>query len=118
MAERRFVSPPKWAIAGSPALDDPPFTGAVPELAPRLPIRLLPRENGHVITALTLGQVATATQRILNYASYEVIHGPSPEFADLRSAESEVIALAQLEVEPFEEGSFVIPARLSENERR
>jgi hypothetical protein len=65
---------------------------------------------------MTLSQVVATTQRILNYASYEAVHGSSPEFADLRSAENEVFELAELDVEPFEEGSFVIPAKLRERD--
>jgi len=95
-----------------------PNTGIQPAFAPTLPIRLLPHAQGYSISALTLGQVAMATQRIMNYAGYEAVHGSSPEFADLRSVGTDVLALSQLEIEPFEEGSFIIPARLSEDEIR
>ncbi len=51
----------------------------------------------------------------MTYASYELFHGDCPDFADLRSAEPEVLAAAQLTIDPFEEGSFVVPARLTED---
>ncbi len=118
MSERQFVDfVPTWAQTPSAhAFDDLPITGTPPTLAPRLPIRLLPYASKHSISAVTLGQVAAITQRILNYASYEVVHGIASEFADLRTAENEVFALAELTVEPFEEGSFIIPTKLSEND--
>jgi hypothetical protein len=119
MIDRRFTNfVPKWARDPSQeSLGEAPVTGQQPDLAPALPIRLLPHDRGNSITALTLSQIAATTQRILNYASYEVVHGISPEFADLRSAENEVLELAQLDVDPsFAEGSFIIPAKLTEKE--
>jgi hypothetical protein len=51
----------------------------------------------------------------MNYAGYDVYHGPNPDFADLRSLSLEVMTLSKLTIEPFGEGSFVIPARLEAN---
>jgi hypothetical protein len=44
-----------------------------------------------------------------------VYHGINPDFADLRSLSAPLINLTKLSIEPFEGGSFVIPARLEAN---
>lgn len=110
---------PRWWKAGS-ARDNPlsetPTTGFEPHRAPRIPTRILPTHGGSYLSASTLKDTIDCTQRILRYVSYEVVHGVQPEFGDLRSAEESVLELAQLNVEPFEEGSFVIPAVMSEDE--
>jgi len=59
-----------------------------------------------------LSEAIDLTQSIVSYAANDVFHGPNPDFADLRSLGSDLLQLSKLTIEPFEEGSFVIPARL------
>ncbi len=68
--------------------------------------------GAHGVSARTLSEAVDLTQTVAQYASYDVWHGVNPDFADLRSAGAEVLQLARLTVEPFDEGSFVIPAKL------
>ena len=70
--------------------------------------------GGSHLSAITLSEAITCTQKILNYVSYEVVHGTNSEFSDLRTAEQPILQLAKLSVDPFQEGSFIIPASLSE----
>jgi hypothetical protein len=72
---------------------------------------LLP-SGSHGVSAKTLGETVEVTQMIVQYAGYDLIHGVNPNFADLRSAGNNVFQLCKLTIEPFEAGSFVIPARL------
>lgn len=110
---------PRWAREGLEryaALADTPNTGTEPDVrpAPRLPTRILPRDGQSRLTAATLSDVLSTTQRILNFASYEAVYGPSPDFTDLRTADAQVLRLAKLSIEPFDEGSFVILGELAE----
>src|SRR5208282_5297701 len=52
---------------------------------------------------LTLGDTLSATQRLLNYAGYELVRGIKLDFADLRAIDSKVSQLTKLSVEPFED---------------
>jgi len=52
------------------------------------------------------------TQAIAHYAGADVYYGFNPDFADLRSLSPDVVTLSQLNLEPFEPGSFIISARL------
>lgn len=117
MADPFYVSfrPRSWK-SGSDHLAETPITGLEPAYAPRIPTRILPAGGGNSITAATLSDTISSTQRILRYVCYEVIHGVRAEFADLRTAGDEVLKLATMDVEPFESGSFVIPASLRETE--
>jgi len=92
-----------------------PNLGFPPVLAPRLVTRISPKGSTSQISALTLGDTLSATQRLLNYAGYELVRGIKLDFADLRAIDSKVSQLTKLSVEPFEDGSFVIPATLSED---
>jgi hypothetical protein len=74
--------------------------------------------DSHGVSAKTLGETVEVTQTLVQYAGYDVVHGPNPDFADLRSAGAEVLQLCKLTIEPFESGSFVIPARLESTDIR
>jgi hypothetical protein len=107
---------PRWARkADLPRSDwaDSPDTGVEPPYVPRLPTRLLPFSKMHSVSAQTLTDVVWITQRILNCISYELAYG-SCDTVDLRSVGEDVLRLARLEIEPFEEGSFLIPGTLTE----
>jgi hypothetical protein len=118
MAELKYTSfAPRWmrdlteedaAILDSCA----PNVGSIPEGPPRLFTRIVPRHNEYGVPARTLSEVIEQTQTLANYSGCDLYHGFNPDFADLRSASAEVLALSRLTVEPFEEGSFVILARL------
>jgi hypothetical protein len=106
---------PRWMREPSGSdriLEDTPATGSPAEVAPRINTRILPLDGGHRISAKTLGDAIELTQAIVQYAGYDVYHGINPDFADLRSLSADLVELTKLSVEPFEEGSFVIPARL------
>jgi hypothetical protein len=115
MPESNYVEfAPAWLQrnAGHPEIEETPCTGSQPEYAPRLPIRLFPSNISNSLSALTLSQTVACTQKILNYVSYEVVNGIQHYFSDLRSINEGVASLGKLSIDPFEEGSFVIPARL------
>ncbi len=94
-------------------LGDTPPIGSLQEIAPRINTRILPLSGSHGISARTLVEAVDLTQALVNYAGSDVCHGVNPDFADLRSLGAEVFQLTRLTIEPFEEGSFVIPARLT-----
>jgi hypothetical protein len=110
---------PRWAHEGTAAyesLEDTPNLGLPPPSSPRLPTRIIPA-NGSGLSADVLGETILATQRILNFVGYEAVHGvPNRQVTSLRQLRgtNPIFELARLHVEPFEEGSFVIPARLTE----
>jgi hypothetical protein len=108
---------PRWARNKTndlSATEDTPNTGMQPPLAPKLPARIVPRDNGHTISAKTLTETVEITQKLLWYASYDAVHGVDTDFSDLRRVESPIFELGRLYIEPFESGSFVIPAELKE----
>jgi hypothetical protein len=78
---------------------------------------LLP-DSAHGVSAKTLGETLELTQTIVQFAGYDLFHGLNPDFADLRSAGAEVFELCKLTIEPFEAGSFVVPAKLESPEVR
>ncbi len=93
-------------------LDAFSHSGSLAEVPPRINARILPQDGSHSLSAKALSEAIGLTQAIVQYAGYDVYHGVNPDFADLRSLSSEVVALTRLTIEPFEEGSFVIPTRL------
>lgn len=120
MAEPKIVDfKPRWMQNLSDedrrVLEGTPLTGSLAEVPPRINARLLPIGGSHSLSAKTLSETIGLTQAIVQYAGYDVYHGVNPAFADLRSLSAELVALTRLSVEPFEEGSFVIPARLEAN---
>lgn len=105
---------PKWALDADDRklLSEMPDVGDMPALVPSVATRLLPTRGGSGISAATLSDAILSKQRILNYASYEVVRGIDPSFSDLRRIDEQCLQLGKLDFEPFEEGSFVIPAEL------
>jgi hypothetical protein len=107
---------PRWMREASEddlrALAHTPFTGSRAETAPRVYTRILPPDRSNTVSAKSLSEAVDVTQAIANYAGYDVSSGTNPDFADLRSVGVEVLQVSRLTVEPFEEGSFVIAARL------
>src|SRR5205807_443178 len=114
---RYYDSGPGWARSAKKRtpVDEPPTIGLALPSAPRLPTRIIPQDDGRTISALSLCDAVDTTQRIVNYASYEAVNGVHLGFTDLRSTEAQpALRLAKLRIEPFEDGSFVIPATLPE----
>jgi hypothetical protein len=105
---------PKWLR--DPSFDEvdeiPVAFGSIPDAEPRIHTRLIPRDHGSDLTARTLGQVLEYKQKLILYAARDVVVGRSANFADLRSLKEPLVKFATLSIEPFEPGSFVIPARL------
>lgn len=118
MAESNYVDyVPRWAQndrRNAAILDDTPNIGIEPPYAPRLSTRLIPTHDDGTVSGLTLIDTVLVTQKILTYSAQEAAFGVQFEFADLRSVDSSVEELARMRIEPFEEGSFVIPAVLDE----
>jgi hypothetical protein len=96
-------------------LDETPSVGSLAEVFPRINARLLPVSGLARVSAKTLGEAISLTQSLVQYAGYDVYHGINPDFADLRSLSAPLVNLTKLSIEPFEEGSFIIPARLEAN---
>lgn len=106
---------PKWfrnepaerieEISGS-AFGDPP-----PDF-PRLVARIVPRNGTCTLSAKSLAETLQLEQNLVQYAARDVVYGLNPDFADLRSLKDAVLQFGRLTVEPMQEGSFVIPARL------
>lgn len=86
--------------------------GSAPPDFPRLVTRILPKNRGCTLSALSLSETLRLEQSLALHAARDVIYEPNPDFADLRSLSGSVMEFAKLTIEPFEEGSFVIPARL------
>jgi hypothetical protein len=117
MAEPKIVDfKPRWMRELSEedrhVLDDFSVSGSAPPGPPRINARLLPVGGSNRVSAKTLGEAISLTQSIVQYAGYDVYHGINPDFADLRSLSAPLVNLTKLSIEPFEEGSFVVPARL------
>ena len=118
MTEPNYVNyVPRWAKnprRNAAILDDTPNIGVEPPYAPRLSTRLVPTHDDSTISGATLVDTVRVTQKILTYSAQEAAFGVQFEFADLRSVDTAVADLATLRIEPFEQGSFVIPAVLDE----
>ena len=106
---------PAWMKEADKAdriLYDTPAVGSLAEVSPRIVARLRPRGGSHEVSALALVETLTCMQSLARFAGRDECHGINPDFADLRSLPGDVVSLSRLAVEPPEEGSFVIPARL------
>ncbi|WP_397570450.1 hypothetical protein [Schlesneria sp. T3-172] len=114
MSNRRL---PKWARSVADIRDFEDLdctTGVQPDFAPRLSIRVIPTSNKSSLTATTLRDVLDQTQRIVTYSAYEVVNGVRLDFSDLRQVDTKIVEFATLQVEPFEEGSFIIPTAMKD----
>ncbi len=100
---------PRWWSDRDAPTEAGPLAGSVPQGPPRIHTRLLLGEPTHGVSAKTLGET-------LQFAGCDLVHGVNPDFADLRSAGADVLKLCKLTIEPFETGSFVVPARLESTE--
>jgi hypothetical protein len=108
----KFV--PKWARNSQDRelLSEMPDIGRAPPPLPSVTTRIFPVRGGSRISASTLGDMVLLKQRIVNYVAYEVVRGIDPAFSDLRKIDDDCLQLARLDVEPFDEGSFIVPAEL------
>jgi hypothetical protein len=106
---------PRWARAASSehleAVGDTPFTGGRPYDWPRIVARALPSTGRNCLDSKSVVEIIEMSQRLTQYAACDEILGFNPNFADLRQLEGSIVALSKLTIDPFEEGSFVIPAR-------
>ena len=111
---------PRWYRNASPelreAIADFPASGSKPFDWPRIVIRVLPASGYNSLAAHTVSEVIDLTQKLAHFAAYDEVRGVNPDFADLRSMGAEVLAFSKLTIEPFAEGSFVIPARLESSD--
>lgn len=118
MAEPNYLNyVPRWAQEEGhdfSVLDETPNIGFEPPYAPRLSTKLIPTHDESTVSGLTLIDTVLVTQKILTYSAQEAAFGVQYEFADLRSVDSALEELARMRIEPFEQGSFVIPAVLEE----
>ena len=106
---------PHWYRNATPEMKDAlaefPSTGSIPLDWPRIVTRILPSSGLSSLAAHTVADVIDLTQKLAHYAAFHEIRGPNPDFADIRSMGADVLAFSKLTIEPFEDGSFVIPAR-------
>ena len=109
---------PRWADTAEAVDAESPYVGLEPKYQPVLPARLDSDNGQSWLPASSLADTVRLTQRLLHYASHDVVHGVQLDFADLRRSGSEVTRLGMMRVEPFEEGSFIIPCVLSEDEHQ
>lgn len=106
---------PRWwrdSPDKDPLPEEGPLAGSIPEGPPRVHTRLILPGHANGVSAKSLSETVELTQTIIQYAGCDAYHGVNPDFADLRSAGPAVFQLSKLTVEPFDEGSFVIPAKL------
>lgn len=107
---------PRWWTSVPPedeaAMDAFEVSGSLPAEPPRIDTRILPRDGSCSLSLRSLGEVAELTQKLADYAGHDVVFGPNPDFADLRTLGADLTRLTRLTSEPFEAGSFVIPACL------
>jgi hypothetical protein len=108
---RYLEKPPKWAGAGFD-FQEPDSFGGTPEISPRLPTRLMPFVDDHRVSATVLRDVIDRTQHLVYLAAEITAHGPNPELHDVRHIDRAMRNMVTLQVSPFGEGSFVIPAEL------
>lgn len=105
---------PRWTNTLTPEaealLADTPSIGSRPWELPRLDTRIFTPDHRARISLRSVGEVSQLTQKLADYAGYDEFYGPNPNFADLRSLASEITQFTKLTCEPFEEGSFTIPA--------
>jgi len=93
------------------ALADFSGSGSKPLNWPRIVTRVLPSSGSSSLAAHTVSEVIDLTQKLAHFAAYDAVRGPNPDFADMRSMGADVLDFSRLTIEPFEEGSFIIPAR-------
>lgn len=107
---------PKWPVKLSPAeesiAESGLASGATPVQSPEINTRIIPSSGRIEIRLASLSDIASQMQHLADYAGYDVVHGPNPNFSNLRSLGSEISSLTKLTVHPFAEGSFVIPTSL------
>ncbi|WP_417734553.1 hypothetical protein [Rosistilla oblonga] len=94
------------------ALAETSLLGVPAPQSPQIITRLLPNAGGQTLAASAVAKVIELTQRLAHYAAQDLVVGINPNFADMRSISAEVQAFSRLAIEPFEEGSFVIPTQL------
>lgn len=118
MSDLRFTNfRPRWTRGLSEEnlaarLDYEPFVGADLGPMPRIRTRILPSGRSG-LSAKSLTEAIKATQELVSFAGNDAIRGFMPDFSDLRSLNQDVEEISRLSFEPFEEGSFVIVAKLS-----
>ena len=86
--------------------------GSIPDQAPRIVTRLVPKDHGAKLPARVLSKVITLKQNLALYAARDVVQGVQPGFSDLRQLPTPLTTFAQLSIDPAEPGSYVIPAWL------
>jgi hypothetical protein len=113
----QFGPAPFWAtrIKNDETVRAGEFTvGIEPDYAPRLPIRMVPSDGRHSLSAATVRDIIDTTQKIITYVAYEVVNGVRADFANLKLVDRSIVDYSTLQIEPFQEGSFYIPTALTE----
>ncbi len=95
MPEPRKVDfKPRWPVTLS-AEEEAAFAafegnGSLPSEPPRIDTRILPRDRSCSLSLKSLSEVTELTQKLADYAGYDVLLGPNPDFADLRSVSADL----------------------------
>src|SRR5206468_3389509 len=115
VAEPQYrATPPRWFREGL-LLDEPATMGSPLPTPPRLDSRILPTRNEHLIPAPVLRDLIDQTQRLVFFSAQVAAFGPNPDFSDIRTLDKNVQRIATLNIAPFADGSFVIPAELPDD---
>jgi hypothetical protein len=80
---------------------------------PRLEIRVVPADRGSALSSLSLVNVVDITQRLLDFAAHDVVHGVSAGLCDRRFVEGRVRRLARMRVESGDDETFAMTAVLA-----
>jgi len=120
MPPRHPNSIPKWAIRAAQDgvtadLEECAYIGVEPlSKTPRLPTRVLPENGSSSLSAISTADLILLNQRMMQFVGFDLAYGIQ-QFNDLRQLPADLRKLTRIRIEPFQEGSFIIPAVL-ENE--
>jgi hypothetical protein len=108
---------PNWFTTGDAdyaIVADMPEIGYSPDLPPRIPTRVIPRNGGGHLSFDSLSDILLSIQHTVISVAHELVYGVDLFFRDMRKISKEVTQFARVHAEPFEEGSFIIHAELDD----
>ena len=83
---------------------------------PGITTRLVPKDNRRSISAKTIAEVMSATEKVLQYSAADLAFGSQPEFSNLNKVQRPLLDLGRLEIVALKNGSFVIDGEIAEAE--
>lgn len=104
---------PKWLREESFENDEAfLMAGSIPDSDPRILTRLVPNDHGYRLAAPIVADIIKYKQDLAFFAAQDIADNYNPDFSDVKALDPLLAKRATLLIEPFEAGSFVIPARL------